>query len=60
MYHKHNVYVRFYVPNKVWVIEQPGEEDIYLYPNGTLKVGYDGESKSAYNNQPVQLELGFE
>lgn len=30
-YHKHEVRVRFYVPNKIWIIEQPGKDnDIFF------------------------------
>jgi len=60
MYHKHELDFRFYSPNKVWVISQPGkDQDIYLYPNGIVRVGYNEEKNTAYNDR-LSVPLEFE
>lgn len=61
MFHKHKVRIRFYQPNQVWIITQPGkDEDIFLYPNGDFIVGYDNDNKKNASDNEQDIEIGFE
>lgn len=49
---KPTISVRFYPPNKVWTISDPNNPDaeyIYLYENGTYKVGFDKDEIPCIN-----------
>jgi len=55
------LYLRWYAPNKVWVLEQPnGEQDIYLYPNGNLKIGLYDKEINANGLASVAIPIKFD
>lgn len=59
MYHRHTITIKYVsIRGGLWIIAQPGEEDIYLHNDGHITSDFELNEKS--DNTWIDLDVTFE